>query len=295
MKIQPQNAIAHVAGLLLAAVLFAAGDAPAHADEGDAKRIVRLAVVKTPAQTGLLDALLPAFEAQSGYRVQVYSGSDVYDRARRGEADLVISHLGKGAVEDFVTSGAGLWPRPVFASQMVIIGPASDPAGIRSTQDPIEAMRRIAAAKAGFVVGESVGRRYLAALLLAGAGEPERGDWFEQKDFSGNELIRYAEERGAYALVKGPAFAQFSARHESGMQIMLDESPLFYRVMAIVPVNPARVAGVNTAGVAALVEYLLSAETQAAIANFRHPATGVPMWSPGARHNHSKGLPRPRE
>ncbi|HRP88193.1 MAG TPA: substrate-binding domain-containing protein, partial [Gammaproteobacteria bacterium] len=241
-----------------------------------------------------LDHLLPQFEAKSGYRVEVYSGSDVYDRARRGEADLVISHLGKGAVEDFVTSGAGLWPRPVFASQMVIIGPASDPAGIRSTQDPIEAMRRIAAAKAGFVVGESVGRRYLAALLLAGAGAPDRGDWFEQKDFSGNELIRYAEERGAYALVKGPAFAQFSVRHESGMRILLDESPLLYRVMAIVPVNPARVDGINTAGVAALVEYLLSAETQAAIANFRHPATGVPMWSPAARHNHSKGLPRPR-
>jgi tungstate transport system substrate-binding protein len=294
MKSPSPNAVARFAGLLVLALLFTAGHAPAHADEAVENKIVRLAVVKTPSQTGLLDALLPAFEARSGYQVEVYSGSDVYDRARRGEADLVISHLGKGAVEDFVTSGAGLWPKPVFASQMVIIGPASDPAGIRSTQDPIEAMRRIAAAKAGFVVGESVGRRYLAALLVAGAGEPDRGDWFEQKDFSGNELIRYAEERGAYALVKGPAFAQFSARHESGMQIMLDESPLFYRVMAIVPVNPARVEGVNTAGVAALVEYLLSAETQAVIANFRHPATGVPIWSPGARHNHSKGLPRPR-
>jgi tungstate transport system substrate-binding protein len=292
MKISSSNAIARLASMLIAAALLAGH---AHADDDAATKVVRLAVVKAPAQSGLLAALLPPFEAQSGYRVDVYIGSDVYDRARNGEADLVISHLGKGAVEQFVLSGAGLWPRPVFASQLVIIGPESDPAGVRGTQDPIEAMKRIAAAKAGFVVGKSVGRRYLAALLLAGAGEPDRGDWFEQKDFSGNELIRYAAERGAYALVKGLAFAQFSERHESAMRVMLDESPLLYRVAAIVPVNPAKVDGVNTEGAEALVEYLLSASTQAAIANFRHPGTGARMWSPGARHNHSKGLPRPRE
>jgi tungstate transport system substrate-binding protein len=175
----------------------------------------------------------------------------------------------------------------------VIIGPASDPAGIRGLHDPIEAMRRIAAAEAGFVVGKSVGRRYLAAMLLAGAGGPDTGDWFEERDSAGNETIRYAEERGAYALVKGLAFAQFIARHESSMEIMLDESPLLFRVQAIVRVNPAKVDGINVEGAMALEEYLLSANTQAAIDNFRHPVTGDRMWSPGARHNHSKGLPRP--
>lgn len=293
MKTRNLNSIARFAGVLLAAAVLVAGALPAHADDAAAKKVVRLATVKAPVQSGLLAALLPAFEAQSGYRVEVYSGSDVYDRARKGEADLVMSHLGKGAVEEFVLSGAGLWPRPVFASQLVIIGPASDPAGIRGTQDPIEAMKRIAAARSGFVVGKSVGRRYLAALLLAGAGEPDRGEWFQQRDFSGSELIRYAEERGAYALVKGLAFAQFTERHESTMRVMLDESPLLYRVTAVVPVNPAKVAGINTEGAAALVEYLLSADTQAAVANFRYPGTGARMWSPGARHNHSKGLPRP--
>jgi tungstate transport system substrate-binding protein len=291
MKAQSPNVIASCAAAFAAAVMLLAGPAPSQGDEVGSKGVVRLAVVKTPAQSGLLEALLPEFEAQSGYRVDVYVGSDVYTRAAEGEADMVISHLGKGAVEEFVLSGTGLWPRPVFASQLVIIGPASDPAGIRGLHDPIEAMRRIAAAEAGFVVGKSVGRRYLAALLLAGAGGPPPGDWFEQKDSSGNETIRYAEKRGAYALVKGLAFAQFSARHESSMEIMLDESPLLYRVQAIIRVNPAKVDGINVEGAVALEQYLLSARTQAAIDNFRHPATGKRMWSPGARHNHSKGLP----
>jgi tungstate transport system substrate-binding protein len=295
MNFPSLDVIARCAGAFAVVALLAAGPSSSHAEEAAARKVVRLAVVKTPEQSGLLAALLPDFEAQSGYRVEVYSGSDVYDRALGGEADLVISHLGKGAVEEFVLSGAGLWPRPVFLSQLVIIGPDSDPAGIRGIHDPIEAMKRIAAAKAGFLVGESVGRRYLAALLLAGAGEPDRGDWFQEKDFSGNELIRHAEERGAYALVKGLAFAQFMQRHESGMRVMLDESPLLYRVMAIVRVNPAKVEGVNAEGAMALEAYLLSAGAQAAVANFRHPATGGRMWSPGARHNHSKGLPPPRE
>ena len=59
------------------------------------ENVVRLAVVNTPQFSGLLDSLLPEFERQTGITVDVYSGSDVYRKARNGQADLVISHYGK--------------------------------------------------------------------------------------------------------------------------------------------------------------------------------------------------------
>src|ERR1700716_3495572 len=58
-------------------------------------QLVRLEVVRVAEQSGLLADLLPDFEALSGYRVQVHSSTtDVFQRARNGEADLVISHYG---------------------------------------------------------------------------------------------------------------------------------------------------------------------------------------------------------
>jgi len=90
-------------GLLRLASLLAifafAGDAGA-AEPAD-ENVVRLAVVNTPQFSGLLDSLLPDFERQTGIMVDVYSGSDVYRKARSGQADLVISHYGKKGVERF--------------------------------------------------------------------------------------------------------------------------------------------------------------------------------------------------
>src|SRR5437762_3461526 len=102
---------------------------------------VRLAVVPAPEETGLLAALLPDFERESGYRVEVYSGEDVHEVARAGHADLVISHYGHAGTESFMTQGFGLWPRAVFANQIAIIGPVNDPARISGLQDAGEAFR----------------------------------------------------------------------------------------------------------------------------------------------------------
>ncbi|MDQ3912455.1 MAG: hypothetical protein M3305_11940, partial [Actinomycetota bacterium] len=56
--------------------------------------LVRLSSVVTPKEGGLYEDLLPDFERQSGYRVQLTTGEDVYGPARNGEADVVLSHYG---------------------------------------------------------------------------------------------------------------------------------------------------------------------------------------------------------
>lgn len=257
-----------------------------------AREVVRLAVVNTPVDSGLLAALLPEFEKRSGYRVEVIRGGEAYVRAREGKADLVISHYGKGHVEDFVRSGLGMWPRPVFASRIVLVGPKGDPAGIRGLRDPVAAMSRIAEKKAPLVLGKSVGTHYLAEMLFAGAGQPDRGQWFEVTELSGAELARYAQEKGAYTVLAGFAFARLQSQGNLELEIMLDDPPLLQRIMVIVRVDPERIDGINESGAKALEAYLLSPGTQAAISAFREPASGHAIWSPAARHNHSKGLMR---
>jgi tungstate transport system substrate-binding protein len=138
---------------------------------------IRLATVPVPATSGLLSTVLPDFERQTGYRVQVLiSTQDIYDIARTGAADLVISHYGFAGLEPFVLEGLGQWPHPVFASQAVVLGPPGDPANIRGLTDAIEAFRRIAATQSRYVVNNDPNVKYLTAVLWEGADWQSSGD-----------------------------------------------------------------------------------------------------------------------
>lgn len=249
-------------------------------------KTVRLAVVNTPKFSGLIDALIKEFEAQSGYSVTVYSGSDVYDRARAGEADIVISHYGKAPVERFVLEGYGLWPRTVFSNQAAIIGPKSDPAQIRGMTSAAEAFAKIAKARAPFVANDLPGIRYLTDILWEEAGRPEKAGWFLELGVAKGQAVADAEQRQGYVIFGAyPFLFRYKTRHNSDMELMVISDPLLQRVMASVVVNAAKVPGVNAEGASALQNFLIDAKTQARIAAFRSPGSNVQLWWPAGRHN----------
>jgi len=252
--------------------------------------LVRLVVVNTPLQSGLLATLLPAFEKSSGYKVQVYGGSDAFAVAERGEADLLIAHLGKAGTESFVSQGLGLWPHTVFSNQMVLVGPARDPAGIRGMTDPFAAMKKIAAARSTFVCPGDPGGRYLCELLLAGAGNPERGSWYVETSETKGLAMKFADERGAYSVWGSFPFERFRRGHDTGLQVMVWNTPVFHRVMATIVVNPEHFPTANVAGARALEAYLLSPAVQAEVAAFREDGLDRQTWWPAGRSNNPAQL-----
>lgn len=261
----------------------------AAAAEG-APRVVRLAAVNTPYQSGLLGALLPGFEKTTGYKVEVYGGEDVYDRAEAGKADLIISHYGKAPVEQFVSSGKGAWPRPVFSNQSVLVGPKGDPAGIRGMTDPYEAMKKIASSGSRFVATSNATGRYLSEVLLAGAGNPPRGEWYIESSLSKGRAVQFADEKGAYTIWGSFPFERFRRNRSTGLEVMVWDTPLFQRTMATIVVNPERFPGSNVEGARALEAYLLSPATQAAIAAYREDGLGRQTWWPAALDNNPAQL-----
>jgi tungstate transport system substrate-binding protein len=273
--------LARIALVAMQALAAATGVARAE----DARPVVRLAVVNSPAQSGLVAALLPEFEKASGYRVEVYSGSDVYRQAELGKADILISHYGKAPVEQFVTSGGGALPRPVFSNQSVLVGPKTDPAGIRGMQDPVEAMRKIAASESPYVAATYPVGRYLSELLLAGAGNPKRGAWYIETDLAKGRVMELAAEKGAYTIWGSFPFERFRRRHDTNLEVMVGDTPIFHRVMATIVVSPAKFPGVNVEGARALEAYLLLPATQASIAAFREPGLDRQTWWPAGLDN----------
>ena len=210
----------------------AAWSLQAHAGE-----ILRLAVVNTPKFSGLMDDLIADFKATGGGEVSVYGGNDVFEKARAGEADLVIAHWGKSEVERFVLDGFGSWPRMVFSNQMAIVGPASDPAGIRGLKSAAEAFKKIAAAKAPFAVNALPGITYASDVLWLMAGSPAKGDWLLDPGVAKGQAMKFAEEKGAYTIWGALPFLRFKEKNASTMELMVTADPLLQRVMAAIVVQ----------------------------------------------------------
>jgi tungstate transport system substrate-binding protein len=266
-------------------LLFLTCGGSAASEPGD-DDVLRLAVVNTPQFSGLLDSLLPDFEQQTGIEVEIYSGSDVFGKARAGQADLVIAHFGKKGVERFVMDGYGSWPKIVFANQAVLIGHRSDPAKVRGLTSVAAALGRIADAKAPFVHNNIPGIDYLTEIALESAGQPDRAGWFIDSGQAKAAAVLLAEEKKGYVIWGAFPFLRFdSARDASELDILVAGDPSLQRIMSAMVVNPDKVPGVNAGGARALVDYLLSPRVQAKIAAFRTPGSELQLWWPAGRNN----------
>ncbi len=278
--------------ILLAMLLARASVAGEHSPQATTDRaaethgVVRLAVVNTPVSSGLLAYLLPDFERQSGYSVKVYGGNDVYERARAGEADIVISHYGKKGINSFVLEGYGEWPKMVFSNQSAVIGHRSDPAKVRGLKSTAAALQRIAASEATFIHNNSPAVSYLTDIALATIGQPDKSGWFRDEGWRNESAAALAEENRAYFIWGAVPFLRYLRQHESSeLEILVADDPALQRVMAAIVVSDQKVEGINSAGAEALLGYLLAPATQAKIAAFRIPGIDLQLWWPAGRDN----------
>ena len=82
--------------------------------------------------SGLFGHILPLFKAKTGIDVRVVSQGtgQALDTGKRGDADVVFVHA-KGLEDKFVADGFGVKRNPVMYNDFVLIGPKSDPVGIK--------------------------------------------------------------------------------------------------------------------------------------------------------------------
>jgi tungstate transport system substrate-binding protein len=263
--------------------------APLHAQSPVAagNGAVRLALVNVPDE--LLRPLLPDFEKRTGRQAEiVYTGNDPFSVAREGKADMVISHFGHEGVEPFVAGAFGMWPHPVFANQMALLGPKEDPAHVRGLPDAAEAFRRIASSRSLFLANNGSGAKYLEEILWTSAGVVERGDWYLNLKSQGRQSAQDASQKGAYVLWGLSPYLRLN--RQGGMRLvpLVVADPIFQRIMVSIRVNPEKVAGVNADGAKAFEEFLLAPATQARIRAFRYPDFDQQAWWPAGRHDNAQ-------
>ena len=253
--------------------------------------LVHLSSVVTAQDGGLYDDLLPDFEQQTGYRVELTTGVDVYGPARNGEADVVLSHYGHEDVQAFVQDGFGQWPQTVFFNQHVLLGPPGDPANVQDLADVVEAFRRISQTRSPFIVNDSAGIKYLSELLWNAAGCPEKEGWYIDQGVQGQEAIAKAAQQGGYVLWGLTPFLRTQQQNGVELQPLVLNDPLLQRIMVTVAIDPDKVPGVNATGAEAFQRYLLDPATQARIRAFRLPGIDQQIWWPAGRNNAGYVLP----
>ena len=140
-----------VAGLAAAALAIVLAMPAARA--GD---FITVASTTSTQNAGLFDRLLPLFEAETGIEVRVVAvgTGQALRLARNGDADLLLVH-DKPSEEAFVAEGYGSARFDLMYNDFVVVGPASDPAGIAGADEAAAALAKIAAAEAPFVSREA--------------------------------------------------------------------------------------------------------------------------------------------
>ncbi len=233
--------------------------------------------------SGLLDAILPAFEAETGIDVRVVAvgTGQALKNAANGDGDVVLVHA-RAAEEKFVAAGFGIDRRDVMYNDFVLLGPGADPAGITGLRDAPAALRRIAAAKAPFVSrGDDSGTHRKELALWEEAGVDARaasGTWYRETGSGMGATLNTAVSMGAYVMSDRATWVSF--RNRGDFAVLVEGDPRLFNQYGVMLVNPARHSRVKVTQAWAFIEWLTGPEGQAAIARYR--INGEPLFHPNA-------------
>lgn len=249
-----------------------------------AESVLRLATTTSTADSGLLPVLNAPFEKRRAARIDVIAvgSGKALKLAENGDVDVVLTH-DPDAEERFVAAGHGVMRQAVMYNDFLIVGPAGDAAGIKGIKTAADAMRSIAAARAGFVSrGDESGTHVREKSLWRAHGLTPQGDWYLSAGQGMGAVLRMAADKSAYTLTDRGTWLAMRARLEGLVPLFENDAELMnpYHVMAV---NPAKYPHVNHELADAYIRYLTGAEGQKVIADFRvdgealfHPDAGKP-------------------
>src|ERR1041384_7057140 len=189
--------------ILIAAVAAAAimSGAPVSAQD----KLIVVSSTTSTQDSGLFGHILPLFKQKTGIEVKVVAQGtgQALDTGRRGDADVVFVHA-KSAEEKFLAEGEGVRRYPVMYNDFVVVGPKSDPAGIKGKKDVGEALRAIMAKKAPFISrGDKSGTHIAELNLWKAVGvdiEKDKGDWYKSIGQGMGAALNTAAASNAYVL-----------------------------------------------------------------------------------------------
>jgi tungstate transport system substrate-binding protein len=247
--------------------------APVLADEANhEEQFIILASTTSTDNSGLLDAILPGFRAETGIEVRVVAvgTGQALRLARGGDADVLMVH-DLASEERFVAEGWGVERHPLMHNDFIIIGPKADPAKLREVENVAEALARIADQQQPFVSrGDDSGTHKAELRLWQAAKRNPRefsGDWYRETGSGMGATLNTAAAMGAYVFADRGTWLAFKNRLD--LEILVVGDPLLLNPYGVILVDSERHPHVKAAAGQAFIDWLLSETGQKAIGDFR--------------------------
>ena len=265
--------------LLIAAAASLALSGSAFAQE---KSIVVASTTSTQ-DSGLFGHILPMFKAKTGIDVKVVAQGtgQALDTARRGDADVVFVHA-KPAEEKFVSEGFGVKRYPVMYNDFVLVGPKSDPAGIKGSKDIVAALTAIKTKGAEFISrGDKSGTHQAEINLWKVAGTDiakDKGPWYKEIGQGMGAALNTASASNAYVLADRGTWLSFKNRGD--LVIAVEGDKRLFNQYGVMLVSPQKHPSVKKELGQQFIDWLVSAEGQKAIADYK--INGEQLFYPNA-------------
>jgi len=256
-----------ISSLIITLLVVLAGTT-ASAQDSDAQRLI-LATTTSTYDSGLLDFILPDFEATYHLDVDVVSVGTGQAMAlgESGDADVLLVHA-RAREDAFVEAGHGLIRYDVMYNDFVIVGPADDPAGISGMTVATDALVQIAQSGASFVSrGDDSGTHTKEKAIWAAAEMSPEGDWYISAGQGMGAVLTMADDLQAYTLSDR---ATYLARKSEGLtlEVLTEGDPILFNPYGVIPIDPTEHPNINAEGGQAFAHWITSLSTQELIASF---------------------------
>ncbi len=235
------------------------------------EKFITLSSTTSTQDSGLFDHILPIFKKASGLAVHVVAVGTGQALAigMRGDADALLVHDRPGE-DKFVAEGYGIDRRDVMYNDFVIVGPKSDPAGIRGLKNAREALKKIAAAHAVFASrGDDSGTNRMELRLWKAAGIEANTSvtWYRDLGQGMGPTLNISAGLNAYTLTDRATWANFKNRQE--LEVLTEGDPELFNPYGSILVNPAKWPHVKAAEARTWHEWLTSKPGLDAITSYK--------------------------
>ncbi len=247
--------------------------------------------------TKLLDYLEKIYESQYNVDLKITSQGTgkAIELAQRGDADILLVHSPSQELT-YMENGYGLNRRSFAYNYFLIVGPASDPAGIAG-MSPEEAFKKLrtegqkSGSKIFFVSrGDNSGTHSAEKTIWKNAGFDyatqiqKSGNWYIEAGKGMGETLTLANEKQGYTLTDEGTFLAFKS--ELGLTPLVTKGSSLLNVYSVMTVysrnpNPRKIELANQ-----FVNFLISNQTMNDIGNY-----GVDTYGKGLFTPMTKGVP----
>lgn len=245
---------------------------------------ITVASTTSTVNSGLMDFLLPMFKKKTGIDVRMIAvgTGQAVRTARNGDADVLFVHH-RPSEDAFVAEGFGLKRYDVMFNDFIIVGPKTDPAGIRNEGNAANALLKIAMKKAPFVSrGDDSGTNKKERSIWKSANvmpEKDSGGWYREAGAGMGATLNTAAAMQAYTLSDRGTWIAF--KNKVDLELLASGDPELKNPYGIILVNPKRFPHVKAKLGQAFIDWIVSAEGQTAIAAYRKNAEQ--LFFPNAR------------